>query len=424
MKILISKCLPARRGNMIVLIAVGLVAILGLVAISVDGGAMLSERRQAQAVADAAALAAASDLYDNYWINSGDDPNGTAAASAFKVAADNGYTNDKVTSKVEVFLPPKTGPYTGKRGYVEVVVEYYYPRAFSTIFSTEPVTIRARAVALGMPVAADVGILVLDPHKKGAFNAQGGGGAIVEGTPIVVNSDSAEAAIAGGGGAVKAPTFWVTGETDTTGNGSFDGKIYEHRPGLADPLAYLPPPDPKTMTIQSHKKTQYTKGEKTLKPGVYKGGINVSGTGNLTLEPGIYYMDNGGFSFSGQGNLLGEGVLIYTNPGNGNSDTISVTGQGSMILSGMTSGPYAGITFWQRRDSTVTGTVTGTGGKTSITGTFYFAGALLNVNGNGGVANIGSQYISNMLELGGTGAIAIDWNPEDVAKKRSIHLVE
>ena len=111
-------------------------------------------------------------------------------------------------------------------------------------------------------------------------------------------------------------------------------------------------------------------------------------------------------------------------PGNGNSDGISVTGQGSMILSAPTSGKYKGITFWQRRDSTVTGTVSGTGGETSITGTFYFPGALLEVSGNGGVANLGSQYISWQLNLGGNGGINIDWDPGKVAPRRSIFLVE
>ena len=95
-----------------------------------------------------------------------------------------------------------------------------------------------------------------------------------------------------------------------------------------------------------------------------------------------------------------------------------------MILSGMTEGIYKGITFWQDRTSTVTGSVSGTGGKTDITGTFYFAGALLKITGNGGVANIGSQYISNQLNLGGNGGINIDWRPDTVAQKRSIYLVD
>ena len=66
----------------------------------------------------------------------------------------------------------------------------------------------------------------------------------------------------------------------------------------------------------------------------------------------------------------------------------------------------------------------GSSGQTSITGTFYFAGALLQITGNGGVVNLGSQYISDTLNLGGNGGINIQWTPNTVARKRSIYLVE
>jgi hypothetical protein len=413
-----------RRGVVVILACVTLVAIFAVLALALDGGSLMAERRRAQAVADAAALAGACDIFDNYWTNMGDDVGGTAKASALATAKANGYANDGARTTVAVHIPPASGYYKGVRGYVEVIAEYHYGRSFSTIFSSEPVVVRTRAVALGSPIAADVGILVLDPKSKSTFNAQGGGASVVKGTPIVVNSNHPEAAIAGGGGSVEADKFVITGGYSTSGGGSFVGPVYTGRPGIPDPLADLTPPDPSTMTQQSNRKVQHTSGNVYLKPGVFKGGINVSGTANLNLEPGIYYMDGGGFNFSGQGSLKGQGVMIYNNPGNGNSDTISVTGQGSMILSAPTSGKYKGITFWQRRDATVTGTVAGTGGETSMTGTFYFAGALLKVNGNGGVANLGSQYISWQLNLGGNGGINIDWDPGKVAPRRSIFLVE
>jgi Flp pilus assembly protein TadG len=415
---------PRRRGTVAVLVAVCLTVLLGVLAIGLDGGTLLTERRHTQAAADAAALAAACDLYDYYWTNSGTDPNGTAAASALGTAAANGYTNDGTNSVVTVNIPPKSGDYVGMAGYVEVVVQSYQQRSFSNIFAGGPVPVQARAVALGSPVAANVGILVLDPHGKGALSSQGSGGSTVNGTPVVVDSDNAEAAIAGGGGILAAQEFDFSGGYTTTGGGQFVGPINLNRRPMDDPLADLPVPDPTTMVNQSAKKFQFTQGSQTLSPGVYTGGISVSGTGSLTLLPGIYYMDGGGFSFSGQGNLLGNGVMIYNAPGNGNSDGISVSGQGSMILSGPTSGVYAGVTFFQDRTSTVTGNVQGAGGNTSITGTFYFAGALLNVSGNGGVSNIGSQYISYDLALGGNGGININWNPYNVGRKRSIFLVE
>jgi hypothetical protein len=414
----------SRRGTIAVLTAVCLTVMMAALAIALDGGTLLAERRHAQAGADAAALAAACDLYDNYWTYSGTDPNGTALASAIDTAKANGYSNDGTNSVVTVNIPPKSGDYLGRAGYVEVIVQYYQSRSFSNIFATGPIPVQARAVALGMPVAADVGILVLDPTGKGAFNTQGGGSSTVNGTPVVVDSNNPEAAIAGGGGTLTAQEFDITGGYSTTGGAQFNGPIHTGRQPMPDPLADLPEPDPSTMSNQSTKKIQFTQGSQTLSPGVYKGGISVSGSGSLTLMPGIYYMDGGGFSFSGMGSLQGTGVMIYNAPGNGNSGGISVSGQGSMVLSGPTSGVYAGITFFQDRTSNVTGNIQGAGGATSITGTFYFAGAQLNISGNGGMSNIGSQYISKDLTLGGNGGINVNWNPYNVGRKRSIFLVE
>jgi hypothetical protein len=415
---------PRRRGAVAILLAVCMVALLSVVALSLDGGGLLAERRHAQAVADAAAMAAASDLYDHYWTNSGADPNGTAKTSAETVATNNGYAVHGPDSDVWVYIPPQNGRYAGMRGYAEVIVEYRQARGFSNIFARTPIPVRARAVALGMPTAADVGILVLDKTGKGTFNAQGGGVSTVQGTPIIVDSNNPEAAIAGGGGSVSAPEFDITGSWTTTGGGSFVGPIYTGRPGLEDPLVDIPVPDKTLMTQQSNKKIQYTNGSQTLQPGVYKGGINVSGTGSLTLAPGVYYMDGGGFGFSGQGSLLADGVMIYNDPGNGNADGINISGQGSVQISGPTSGVYQGLTFFQDRTSGVTGNVSGTSATTRISGTFYFAGADLKITGNGGVANLGSQYISRYLELGGNGGINVDWSPDKVARKRSIYLVE
>ncbi len=415
-----------RRAAVVVLVAVCLTVLLSIVAIAIDGGQLLDERRHAQAVADAAAMSAAIDLYDNYWANSGTDPEGSAAASARATAAANGYANDGTNSIVTVNIPPQSGDYAAPQysGYVEVIVQFNQRRSFSNIFASGPIPVYARAVALGAPVAADVGILVLDPSSKGALNAQGSGTTTVSGTPVVVNSNHSEAAIGGGGGQLVAPEFDITGGYTTTGGATFVGQMNVGRRPMADPLADLPVPRMGDLANQSNHKVQYTQGSRTLQPGVYHGGISVSGTGSLALEPGIYYMDGGGFSFTGQGSLQGNGVMIYNAPGNGNADGISVSGQGSMVLSGPTSGIYQGVTFFQDRTANVTGNVQGAGGATSITGTFYFAGALLNISGNGGVANLGSQYISRQLTLGGNGGININWTPYTVARKRSIYLVE
>jgi uncharacterized membrane protein len=85
--------------------------ILAFVAISIDGGNLLEQRRRSQATADAAALAAAEDLFKKYPTNTGIDVTGTAAAAAKAIAAGNGYNNDGVSSVVTVRTSPQQ--YTG-----------------------------------------------------------------------------------------------------------------------------------------------------------------------------------------------------------------------------------------------------------------------------------------------------------------------
>src|SRR5947209_3481131 len=123
-----------RRGTVAVLVAASLTVLMSVVAISLDGGVLLAERRHAQAVADSAAMAAACDLYDNYFTNNGTDPSSTAKNSALATASANGYANDGSGSAVTVNIPPLTGPFAGRKGYVEVTVQYNQGRSFSTIF--------------------------------------------------------------------------------------------------------------------------------------------------------------------------------------------------------------------------------------------------------------------------------------------------
>src|ERR671935_1138641 len=95
-----------RRGAIVPWLLLAAGVILGVVALGTDGGRMLQERRAVQAAADAAALAAGADLYQNHWTYFGKDPGGTARSAALSLAAANGYTNDGVNSIVTVNIPP------------------------------------------------------------------------------------------------------------------------------------------------------------------------------------------------------------------------------------------------------------------------------------------------------------------------------
>jgi len=340
-----------------------------------------------------------------------------------------------VRSIVTVNIPPLSGPYTGLNGHAEVIIQYNQPRGFSNIFGDGPLPVKARAVARGSWSELRGGILVLDPTSQGSLNAGGNGAMTLIGAPtgpttsIIVDSNNAAAAVANGTGTLTAPEFDITGVpgTSTSGGGSFKGIINSGVPPTPDPLAYLPEPNPDTMTVQSRKSLSLAGNSNkttTLNPGVYIGGIQVTGQDNVVLNPGIYYMEGGGFSFTGQGSLTGNGVMIYNAP-QSNSDTINISGSPgvSITLSPPAFGIYQGISLFQDRTSSTPLSVSGNGNM-NISGTFYAASALLSITGGSGSNTIGSQYVSYDLNLGGNGAITIDYTAAPHPRTRVFGLVE
>jgi hypothetical protein len=450
--ILISLCnnrlrrIPVGMGEkcriITVLISVTLVASLGVVAIALDGGLLLDNRRSVQAAADAAALAAAEDLYANWSKNKGLDASGTAQASALSTAAANGYANDQSTSVVTVTFSPGTyqaGPNAGKvipAGYVEVIIQLNQKRNFSSIFGSGDLPVKARAVARGWRQASGIGVLLLNPTAKGSLTISGSAGMIVDGA-VIVDSNNSTAASSSGSAGLTSTTMDITGNYSSSSTSYFRATNYPGqlpRTGVAptaDFLAGVPVPDPTkidnqgnpgTMTTRSLSTYKPLSGE-TLQPGVYVGGINISSQPNITFAPGIYYLQGGGLTMSGgSSSLTANGVMIYNGPdSSGSVGKITISGGGTVVQSPPTSGTYYGMSIFQDRSSTQTITLSG-GSGWNFTGTVYAAKAHVDVSGGSG-ATMGSQYVSDTLTLSGSSTFN-DINPTTGYAPRDIRLTE
>jgi len=419
----------SRRGTVALFVAVCLTVILAVVAISLDGGILLTERRHAQAVADAAAHAAAVDIYQGHSVS-------IAQKSALFTAAANGYANDGTVSIITpnlqdgsgnplygIWIPPISGDHVGDANYAEVVVQWNQGRSFSSIFGSGSIPVRARAVAgIGSGGASSAGILVLDPTKSGALAVSGSASVRCNG-PIIVDSNDPKAVTVAGASSVTAPLISITGNDSVSGAAQLTGTVKTGVPPTPDPLAALAPPDPASLPVQS--KGPYSLGAHstaTLSPGVYVGGISLTGSSSVTLLPGIYYIKGGGFNLRGSSSVNGSGVMIYNDPLVG-GDAINLGGAGSVTLSPPTSGPFSGITLFQNRNSNVAARISGNSDFT-LSGTFYLAGASLTVHGHGSTNVLGSQYISRDLTVGGSGSVNISYDPKTAAGKRSVQLVE
>jgi hypothetical protein len=427
-----------RRGAVVILVAGLLTVILGMLAIAVEGGLVMDNLRTVQGAADASALAAATQLFVHYpaivasnFTNY--DPGRAGALAALACASTNGFPSDGVKSTVTVHIPPASGPFTGKAGYAEVVLTYYQPRFFSRIWGGGAIEVVSRAVARARWGGSAEGIIVLDPDVKSALNASGTGAVTVTGgAAVIVDSNNSQAAVVTGGGGITAPNFEITGGYTGTLNGNVDTDV----PPSPDPLRYLPapavPPDGQ-MTTKSlgHGNKQYTltPGRYTNLPTFNTGDEVVLQQASVNSAGGVFYIDGGGLKSTGANITLDPdtsgGVMIYNNPASSaQSQQIQITGNssGTVNLSALTNGPYAGLLFWQQRTATQSMSMSG-GGNFTLVGTFYAANAQLQITGNGD-ATIGSQYISRTLNLGGNGNITINYTDNGTARIREAILVE
>lgn len=427
-----------RSGTVVVLVSVMLVVIFGVMAVVLDCGVLRESHRRVQGASDAAAMAAATKLFVNYpeivASNYTDrDPDGAGRIAALASAAANGFANDDVRSNVVVNIPPQSGPFTGWPGYAEAIITSNQKRVFSRVWGADDIPVIGRAVARGRWGGSGKGIIVLDPYAKCALNSVGTGSVLVTGgAAVIVNSNHSEAAVATGGSGITAASFEITGGYA----GALHGTVNTGTPPSPDPLSYLPEP---SIPPNGQMTTQHLAGGttwNTLTPGRYTSMPNFTSSDTVILKQastnsagGIYYLENCGFKSTGATIVMDPytsgGVMLYNQAtGTALNQAIQITGNstGTVNLSALTEGPYAGILFWQNRTATQQISIAG-GGNFHLSGTFYAANAMLKITGNGD-AVIGSQYISRNLDIGGGGNIWINYTNHGTARIREAILVE
>jgi hypothetical protein len=443
-----------RRGAVTPLTVLSLSLLVGVVAMVVDSGTLMEARRHIQATADAAALAGASDLYGKYLSNQGIDAGGTAQSSALATASSNGFTNDGVLSTVTVRTSPQTylgGPNKGKvlpAGYIEVTIQYNASHLFSGVFGSGTTAVLARAVARGRcaPLAS-TDVFALNLTASSALKVSNLLGGLTVKTSIQANSTSSSAVQVSGLAKITTPQITLNPAT-----GSLIGSILSFLLGLGgstptvttslplpDPLRYLPAPDPVQLGLSTQgTNLSISSGSVDLYPGVYSGGIQISGTANVTLHansdgtPGVYYLDgSNGLKVSGSAKVTmatGEtaGIMIYNN-WSSSADSINLSSSGSITITPPTSGIYRGLSIFQKRGSlSSAGPTMNISGQanTNVTGTIYAAHASASLTASSSTNVSGGQMIADTISVSGLANLNINPGSQPTANVRILGLVE
>jgi hypothetical protein len=276
--------------------------------------------------------------------------------------------------------------------------------------------VAARAVSGGANGSAPPCLLATEETLKDAFKVNSGT-VSTTGCDIQVNSDHQTRALyVNSQGSLEADPINIVG--DYSGTGYYSSTPNVDMPAIADPLSGLPPQS--TSGGCDYNSFEADTGTHPLTPGIYCGGIKVSGDAQVTMQSGNYViMDGtnpdssvnpGSFQTSGNtASITGDGVSIYFD----GDSSISVTGQSTVDLSAPTSGTYTGILFQGDPNASTDTMHTFAGGSTSIfDGVMYFPNAIAKINGTGNTANNTdiSAIMARQLRFGGNGTLNFHFN--------------
>jgi Flp pilus assembly protein TadG len=385
-------------GQVMVLICFSLIALMGVIAVVADFSFMQHQKNMMQTAADSAAMAGAEEL--SY---------GDQVAAGQADAASNGYVNGQSSVTVTINNPPSTGPNASNTAYVEAIVSKPEPTYFLSTIGINTMTVSVRAVAYegNGPNC----IYAMDPTASSALSGSGSA-SIQSGCGVMVDSSSSSAIVLSGSASVTAPAIGVVGGYSGSGSASLTPTPKTGVITASDPLAYVQAP---TVGSCAHTNFSVSNGGSSssyyqLYPGTYCGGITVS-NGFLQFNAGTYVLAGGGLTSKGGPVMNGAAVTFYNTNGTGGYQAITLTGGTTSNFSAPTSGPLAGILFFQDRSiptsaagSTVSGNATST-----FDGALYFPTTTLTYSGNSSV-NGYSIVVADKIALSGNSSLGTNYS--------------
>ena len=433
-----------RRGVTLIWVAIVLVVLVGFLGLAFDWGYAYYTTQKLQNAADAAALAGAQRVWESHAyardaameFSSENEAGGTAVI--LDENADNTTTGDIVVGiydkDTREFSPSEDRT---KANAVHVDAKRTddspngpLPLVWGGLFGNSNTKFHrwAIAVADGGPHQAD--IIALNKTDKQSFYLAGN--SVLDLGDGVVQVDSANLT----GATFQGSSFTlIAGSVDmvatdytTRGNPQLDDVyLNTEQPNIDDPYASIPEPVRGTPMVPNK-----ITGIGTFNPGYYTRGLNLNNGDNVFLNPGVYILDNG-FTVRGHATLTGYGVMIFIRTGAIDQGT----GTADIHLTPPTSGPYAGIQFFQSRSNTndarfngdgvLTGSATDdpstpTDETTAGAGMIYIPKAKVYLNGNGEMTFNG--LIADKIEINGFGRVNVTGGVNGNSRAAKVWLAE
>jgi len=402
------------RGTVAVIAAITFPVLVGAMGLGAETGYWHLRQRKLQHAADVSAHAAAVRLRAG-------DSTSAVKATAERIASQSGYSPAAGTLAIGASSSATATPGTQDR--LEVALTETRPRLFSSVFSNEPITMKARAVAQveGGSIAC---VLALSQTISGAVTVSGSGSVDLTGCHVASNSDAADSFLMSGSGSMSVDCVHAVGGAVTTSGLALKQceKVHENAPASMDPYASVPEPYPwpgfacdasGTRNIGSPGQHTIVGTTRMHPSGVrarcFPNGLDIKGT--VEFEPGLYIILGGTFSANGGYPTSTSTARVQVGPAvNGydgvtfflaNDARLDLRGNVTIDLKAPTSGPYSGILFFGNRSRIgVSHVINGTSGSV-LTGAIYTPTSAIEYKGNSATTSGCTQLIANTITFTG-----------------------
>ncbi|WP_027998854.1 pilus assembly protein TadG-related protein [Sinorhizobium arboris] len=407
------KFLADERGTVAVIAAVAFPVLVGAMGLGAETGFWYLKQRKLQHAADVAAHAAAGRLRAG-------DQRSALEATATQIASKSGYSPSAGTLAISPSSSPAASAGTLDR--LEVVVTETRSRLFSSIFSDQPVTMRARAVAQ-VEGGSTACVLALSKTKSGAVTVSGSASVDLSGCDVASNSSASDSFLMSGSASMNADCVHAVGGAVATLGLRLKqcDSVHENAPASIDPYAGVAEPfpwagfacDAGSRNIGNPGQLTLVKTTQMHPSGVrvrcFPNGLDVKGT--VEFEPGLYIITGGTFTANGGNPTATSAARLHVGtPVNGysgvtfflaNDARLDLRGNVSLDLKAPTSGPYSGILFFGSRSQTaVSHSINGTSNSV-LTGAVYTPASSLDYKGNSATANGCTQVIADKITFSG-----------------------
>lgn len=362
------------RGAIALMFALMLPVLFGIVGLGVEAGMWFKERRELQTITDAAAVSAA---IENTYGATGAEI--TAAAQLEATA--NGF--DATTDTLVYVGTPTSGAFSGDSAYIEVRITRQLETILSQVFYALNPQTTARAVA-STSGDQEACVLALSESDMNSIYMNGASSSVsMVGCSVVANSTHSTKAINVQNGNFEVECMWTAGGINGSANiTTACAAPSSGASSVTDPYADLTVPAFDNSTChKGNGNNPYTPSDNEDLGAdgefVFCNGLNISAGTTVTMQPGIYFIDEGDFKVNGGATITGTDVTIILTSSTGSGyGKISINGGGTVNISATTdaASDFQGILFFQDPDSgsssSLNSTVTG-GAEVELGGAIY-----------------------------------------------------